>query len=64
MILSRSEMLTGQAELSYCTEAKRINFVSDSTIKWKPVRSAKKRCNVVCARSFQDETNRIVPKPV
>ena len=57
-------MWTGPIELGYCTETKTTKFVFDSSIEWKPVRSAKKRCNVVCARSLQDETNRVVPKPV
>ena len=48
------------ASRSYCTEAKRRNLVFDSSIDWKPVQSAKMRCNVICPRSFQDETSCIV----
>ena len=37
------------------TKTKRTKFVFDSSIGWKPVQSAKMRCNVVCIRSFQGE---------
>ena len=42
------------------TKTKRTKFVFDCSIKWKPVRSAKMRCNVVCLRNFQDEAGCIV----
>ena len=32
----------------------------DSSIDWKPVQSAKMRCNVVCLRSFQVQADCIV----
>ena len=42
------------------TKTKKTKFVFDSSIDWKPVQSAKMRCNVVCLRSFQDEAGCIV----
>ena len=45
---------------SYCIEEKRRTFVVGSSIDWKPVQRAKIRCDVVCLRSFQDETGCIV----
>ena len=42
------------------TKTKRTKFVFDSSFDWKPVQSAKMRCDVVCLRNFQGETGCIV----
>ena len=42
------------------TKTKRTKLVFDFSIDWKPVQSAKMRCNVVSRRSFQDEAGCIV----
>ena len=46
------------------TKTKRTKFVFDSSIDWKPVQSAKMRCNVVRLKSFQDEAGYIVFNPL
>ena len=44
------------------TKTKSTKFIFDSSIGWKPMQSAKMRCNVVylTLRSFQDEAGCIV----
>ena len=42
------------------TKTRRIHFVFDSSIDWKPVECTKMRGDVVCPWSFQDETGCIV----
>ena len=72
-VCRRSEMPRGGVNLEWIgkidrtsrsdsSKTKRTKFVFDSGIDWKPVQSAKVRCNVVCLRSFQDEASCIVLK--
>ena len=48
------------ASEGYSTEAKRRNFVFDSSIDWKPEQSAKMKCNVICPGSFEDQASCII----
>ena len=58
-MLEQSKKKNGHNRNYYAEESMR-NVVFDSSIDWKPVQSAKRRCNVICPRSFQNETSYIV----